>query len=154
MESKRPNHRPNKPLTTNQELTDDFYTINEVSKLLKLHHTTVPTKHKPIDDVKKPVTKGKRQSVLKELIFEINSDTTYHAPYNNDNAPGNKHKKSARHDPSPICYSSIGIRANDRGKKSNNSSHLITPPAKRAATAAPAAARKPRICLSLKETPK
>ena len=24
MESKRPNHRPNKPLTTNQELTDNF----------------------------------------------------------------------------------------------------------------------------------
>lgn len=41
MESKRPNHRPNKPLTTNQELTDNFYTINEVSKLLKLHHTTI-----------------------------------------------------------------------------------------------------------------
>lgn len=41
MESKRPNHRPNKPLTTNQELTDNFYTINEVSKILKLHHTTI-----------------------------------------------------------------------------------------------------------------
>lgn len=41
MDTKRPNHRPNKPLTTNQELTDDFYTINEVSKLLKLHHTTI-----------------------------------------------------------------------------------------------------------------
>ena len=41
MESKRPHHRPNKPLTTNQELTDNFYTINEVSKLLKLHHTTI-----------------------------------------------------------------------------------------------------------------
>ena len=41
MDTKRPNHRPNKQLTTNQELTDDFYTINEVSKILKLHHTTI-----------------------------------------------------------------------------------------------------------------
>ena len=41
MESKRPNHRPNKPLKTSQELTDNFYTINELSKILKLHHTTI-----------------------------------------------------------------------------------------------------------------
>lgn len=41
MDTKRPNHRPNKPLTTDKELTDNFYTINEVSKILKLHHTTI-----------------------------------------------------------------------------------------------------------------
>ena len=41
MESKRPNHRPNKPLTTTNILTDKFYTIYEVADILKVHHTTI-----------------------------------------------------------------------------------------------------------------
>jgi DNA binding domain, excisionase family len=41
MDTKRPNHRPNKPLTTSEDLQDSFYTINEVAKLLKVHHTTI-----------------------------------------------------------------------------------------------------------------
>ena len=40
-EVKRPNHRPNKDLTTNKPLTDDFYTIFEVADMLKVHHTTI-----------------------------------------------------------------------------------------------------------------
>lgn len=40
-EIKRPNHRPNKDLTTNKTLTDDFYTIFEVADMLKVHHTTI-----------------------------------------------------------------------------------------------------------------
>lgn len=40
-EIKRPNHRPNKPLTTSKTLTDDFYTIYEVADILKVHHTTI-----------------------------------------------------------------------------------------------------------------
>lgn len=38
---KRPNHRPNKPLTTTKILNDDFYTIYEVADILKVHHTTI-----------------------------------------------------------------------------------------------------------------
>ena len=41
METKRPNHRPNKELTTSKQLKDDFYTIYEVSDILKVHHTTI-----------------------------------------------------------------------------------------------------------------
>lgn len=41
MENKRPNHRPNKELTTNKQLKDDFYTIYEVADILKVHHTTI-----------------------------------------------------------------------------------------------------------------
>ena len=41
MDTKRPNHRPNKPLTTNQKLEDNFYTIPNVAKILKMHHTTI-----------------------------------------------------------------------------------------------------------------
>ncbi len=40
-ESKRPNHRPNKPLTTTKILNDEYYTIYEVADLLKVHHTTI-----------------------------------------------------------------------------------------------------------------
>lgn len=39
--NKRPNHRPNKPLTTDAPLTDQFYTIYEVADILKVHHTTI-----------------------------------------------------------------------------------------------------------------
>lgn len=38
---KRPNHRPNKPLTTSEPLLDQFYTIKEVAKILKVHDTTI-----------------------------------------------------------------------------------------------------------------
>ena len=41
MDTKRANHRPNKPLTTTQKLDDEFYTINGVAKILKMHHTTI-----------------------------------------------------------------------------------------------------------------
>ena len=41
MDKKRPNHRPNKPLTTSDKLNDEFYTINDVAKVLKVHHTTI-----------------------------------------------------------------------------------------------------------------
>lgn len=41
MESKRPNHRPNKPLKTTQPLKDKYYTIYETADILKLHHTTI-----------------------------------------------------------------------------------------------------------------
>lgn len=38
---KRPNHRPNKPLRTDEKLQDQFYTIYEVADILKVHHTTI-----------------------------------------------------------------------------------------------------------------
>ncbi len=41
MDTKRPNHRHNKPLTTSDKLDDEFYTINEVADKLKVHHTTI-----------------------------------------------------------------------------------------------------------------
>lgn len=41
MDTKRPNHRPNKPLTTDVKLKDQFYTIYEVADILKVHHTTI-----------------------------------------------------------------------------------------------------------------
>lgn len=40
-ETKRPNHRPNKPLKTDQKLQDQFYTIYETADILKVHHTTI-----------------------------------------------------------------------------------------------------------------
>ena len=41
MAEKKPNHRPNKTLKTNTKLQDDFYTINDVAKILKVHHNTI-----------------------------------------------------------------------------------------------------------------
>lgn len=41
MDKKRPNHRPNKPLTTTKILNDEYYTIYEVADILKVHHTTI-----------------------------------------------------------------------------------------------------------------
>ena len=41
MTSKRPNHRPLKDLTTSKKLNDEFYTINEVADILKVHHNTI-----------------------------------------------------------------------------------------------------------------
>ena len=40
-ETKRPNHRPQKLLKTDQKLQDQFYTIYEVADILKVHHTTI-----------------------------------------------------------------------------------------------------------------
>lgn len=40
-ETKRPNHRPNKPLKTKEKLQDQFYTIYETADILKVHHTTI-----------------------------------------------------------------------------------------------------------------
>lgn len=40
-ENKRPNHRPNKLLKTDQKLQDQFYTIYETADILKVHHTTI-----------------------------------------------------------------------------------------------------------------
>ena len=41
MDKRANNKRPYKPLKTNQKLNDEFYTINEVSELFKVHHTTI-----------------------------------------------------------------------------------------------------------------
>lgn len=41
METKRPNHRPRKELTTSKHLEDRFYTIYQVADILKVHHTTI-----------------------------------------------------------------------------------------------------------------
>lgn len=41
MNIKRPNHRPQKELTTNKKLKDEYYTINEVVDILKVHHNTI-----------------------------------------------------------------------------------------------------------------
>lgn len=38
---KRPNHRPLKDLTTNKKLNEEYYTILEVAKILKVHHNTI-----------------------------------------------------------------------------------------------------------------
>lgn len=40
-ETKRPNHRPQKLLKTDQKLQDQFYTIYETADILKVHHTTI-----------------------------------------------------------------------------------------------------------------
>lgn len=39
--TKRPNHRPNKVLTTDVKLKDQYYTIYEVADILKVHHQTI-----------------------------------------------------------------------------------------------------------------
>lgn len=38
---KRPNHRPQKDLTTDVKLKDQYYTIYEVADILKVHHQTI-----------------------------------------------------------------------------------------------------------------
>lgn len=40
-QNKRPNHRPFKDLHISKELTDSYYTIQEVADILKVHHQTV-----------------------------------------------------------------------------------------------------------------
>ena len=41
MQEKRPNHRPPKERIITDELNEEFYSINDVAALMKLHHTTV-----------------------------------------------------------------------------------------------------------------
>lgn len=42
MEKRRPNHRPQKELKTEGiQLSDEFYTIEELAKLLKVHKNTI-----------------------------------------------------------------------------------------------------------------
>lgn len=41
MITKRPNHRPLKDLTTNEKLKEDYYTIEETAKKLKVHPNTI-----------------------------------------------------------------------------------------------------------------
>lgn len=41
MDKRVNNKRPNKSLKTTTKLMDSFYTIDEVSKILKVHHTTI-----------------------------------------------------------------------------------------------------------------
>ena len=39
--TKRPNHRPNKVLTTDVKLKDQYYTMYEVADILKVHHQKI-----------------------------------------------------------------------------------------------------------------
>lgn len=43
--TKRPNHRPNKPLkitaSESTTLNDEYYTIYELAEILKVHHNTI-----------------------------------------------------------------------------------------------------------------
>ena len=41
MDKRVNNHRPNKPLKPTIILNDEFYTIEEVAQMLKVHHTTI-----------------------------------------------------------------------------------------------------------------
>lgn len=66
MDTKRPNHRPNKPLKTNSKLDDKFYTIDEVSDILKVHHTTIRRAIK--EDRLKAFRIGKKWLIKKEDI--------------------------------------------------------------------------------------
>lgn len=66
---KRPNHRPNKPLTTDVKLTDQYYTIYEVAKILKVHHTTI---RRAIREDRLPATKiGTKWLIKKEDISNL-----------------------------------------------------------------------------------
>ena len=69
MESKRPNHRPNKDLTTNIQLKDQFYTIEEVANILKVHHTTIRRAIK--DDRLKAFKIGTKWLIKKEDIQKL-----------------------------------------------------------------------------------
>ena len=66
MSNKRPNHRPNKSLTTDAPLTDQFYTIYEVADILKVHHTTI---RRAIREHRLQATKiGTKWLIKKEII--------------------------------------------------------------------------------------
>lgn len=41
MEEKRPNHRPQKELKTTIKLDEQFYTINELASILKVHPNSI-----------------------------------------------------------------------------------------------------------------
>ena len=67
--TKRPNHRPNKPLTTDAPLKDQFYTIYETADLLKVHHTTI---RRAIREHRLPATKiGTKWLIKKETIQDM-----------------------------------------------------------------------------------
>lgn len=69
METKRPNHRPNKPLTTSTKLQDQYYTIYEVAKILKVHHNTI---RRAINDNRLKATKiGTKWLIKKEDISNL-----------------------------------------------------------------------------------
>lgn len=66
---KRPNHRPNKPLTTDVKLKDQYYTIYEVAKILKVHHNTI---RRAINDKRLKATKiGTKWLIKKEDISNL-----------------------------------------------------------------------------------
>ena len=71
-ETKRPNHRPNKPLTTTKILHDEYYTIYEVADILKLHHTTIrrAIKSKRL----KAYRLGAKWLIKREDIERLNND--------------------------------------------------------------------------------
>lgn len=70
---KRPNHRPNKDLTTDQKLEDRFYTIQETADILKVHHTTI---RRAIKDKRLKAFKiGKKWLIKKEDIEKLGDET-------------------------------------------------------------------------------
>lgn len=69
MAQKRPNHRPQKPLKTDKKLTDQYYTIYEVAKILKVHHNTI---RRAINDNRLKATKiGTKWLIRKEEISNL-----------------------------------------------------------------------------------
>lgn len=66
---KKPNHRPNKPLTTNKKLKDQYYTIYEVADILKVHHNTI---RRAINDKRLKASKfGTKWLIKKEDISDL-----------------------------------------------------------------------------------
>lgn len=69
MTEKRPNHRPNKILTTDKKLKDQYYTIYEVADILKVHHNTI---RRAIKDNRLKATKiGTKWLIKKEDISNL-----------------------------------------------------------------------------------
>lgn len=65
----RPNHRPNKPLKTDIKLKDQYYTIEEVAEILKVHHTTI---RRAIKQNRLPAFKiGTKWLIKKETITNL-----------------------------------------------------------------------------------
>lgn len=69
MDKKRPNHRPNKPLTTTEVLNDEYYTIYQVADILKVHHTTIRRAIK--DNRLKAFKIGTKWLIKKETIKSL-----------------------------------------------------------------------------------
>ena len=66
---KRANHRPNKPLTTDKKLKDQYYTIYEVAEILKVHHNTI---RRAINDNRLKASKiGTKWLIKKEDISNL-----------------------------------------------------------------------------------